>query len=914
MATPDGKQQSVRRRKWSVSSLDGSAAQARLRPPRFRVLRLEGLESRQMLAAELVSASISGGSGNTSSGNQQISDDGRFVVFQSNATNLVAGDNNQPTITDIFRRDLVTGQTVLVSMATTALGANNSSINPVISGDGRYVAFESFATNLVALGDSNGSASDLFLRDVVAGTTTLISRSVLLAATGNLSSFGPSISNDGRFVAFESQASDLVPIGVDNNGSFRDVFVWDRLSGQNTLLSTAVGTNTSGSRESFDPRISDNGQWVAFVSDASNLVANDQNGQVLDVFARPTVGGATVLISVNRSGVSGNNSSQAPSISDDGRFVAFTSNANDLVGFIDINSLQDVYLRDRLAGTTLLASIATNGQSGNSASASPMVSGNGRFVAFTSAATNLIPVDINSAQDVFVRDTGTSATLLVSTPVSGNFGANNNSFTPVISDDGRYVAFASTASNLVTNDINFGTQDVFRRDLVANTTLLVSLNAAGTGSGNSGSLGPAISGNGQGIAFQSTAADLVFNDTNQFVPDVFALTSSNQIVVTGADRGGGPHVKVLDGRSLSERYGFFAYNAGFTGGVRVATADVNFDGVPDIITAAGPGGGPHVRVFNGAAPGQQLPGPIGSFFAYAAGFTGGVYVAAADLNGDGHADIITGADTGGGPHVRVFSGATGAVLFSFFAFNLNFTGGVRVGAADVDGDGVRDILTATGPGTGSLVRVFSVASGSLIRELSPYGAFPGGVYVSAGDVNLDGRADIITGAGSTGGPHVRVFDGQTSAVLASFFAFDLFFTGGVRVGSVDTNSDGRVEILAATGPTTQGNVRLFSLDSPGVINQAVPYPGFGGGVFVAGSVPGAVGGSPIIAPQGVAQSSVSAVDPGVQQALRSGEINRFAALAQANQDSADQLLTSLEPANRRRLDDLTAIDALFAQL
>ena len=156
-------------------------------------------------------------------------------------------------------------------------------------------------------------------------------------------------------------------------------------------------------------------------------------------------------------------------------------------------------------------------------------------------------------------------------------------------------------------------------------------------------------------------------------------------------------MRVFDPLTGEERFGFYAYDESFTGGVRTATADVNFDGAPDIITAAGPGGGPHVKVFDGKT-GEQLDGDIGSFFAYESNFTGGVFVAAGDLNGDGHADIVTGADAGGGPHVRAFSGLDGSELASFYAYESSFSGGVRVAVADVDGDMLPDIVTGAGPG------------------------------------------------------------------------------------------------------------------------------------------------------------------------------------------------------------------------
>jgi hypothetical protein len=148
-------------------------------------------------------------------------------------------------------------------------------------------------------------------------------------------------------------------------------------------------------------------------------------------------------------------------------------------------------------------------------------------------------------------------------------------------------------------------------------------------------------------------------------------------IVTAAGPGGGPQVRVFSGANGQDLLSFFAYDVGFTGGVRAAVCDLNLDGVPDIVTAPGPGGGPHIRAFNGAT-GAQLPTAIGSFLAYAPGFTGGVFVGCDDVNGDGVPDVLTGAGAGGGPHVRAFNGATGAELIGVFAFTPAFTGGVFV--------------------------------------------------------------------------------------------------------------------------------------------------------------------------------------------------------------------------------------------
>jgi hypothetical protein len=405
----------------------------------------------------LVSVDSSGQQGADYSSHVAISANGRYIAFQSKVSTLVPGDGNNEA--DIFLRDTAAGTVTLVSVASDGTQANAGSFNPSISADGRYVAFESNGSNLVA-GDTHG-LRNVFVRDTVAGTTTLVS--VTFGATpgpADADSRDPSISADGRLVAFSSGASDLV-VGDNNNAS--DIFLRDTVSGTTQIVSVSLtGSGVPGNDGSFNPAISADGRHVAFDSDASDLVPNDTN--LTDVFVRDMHTGATKLVSVASNGAQGNDFSYRPAISADGRYVAFSSAASNLVDG-DENIARDIFVRDTAAGTTTLVSAASDGTQGNGESGSyepSSISADGRYVAFESYASNLLAGDSNSASDVFVRDTVTKTTTAASVTTNGTFGSGD-SFCGGISADARYVAYNTDAPNLVDTDANGSTSDVFLR-------------------------------------------------------------------------------------------------------------------------------------------------------------------------------------------------------------------------------------------------------------------------------------------------------------------------------------------------------------------------------------------------------------------------------------------------------------------
>jgi Tol biopolymer transport system component len=415
-----------------------------------------------------VSVDSNGTQGNAPSYSRSISADGRYVAFTSYASNLVSGDTNNDG--DICLRDTQTGTTTRISVDSNGIQGNTWSDSPSISADGRYVAFRSDSSNLVS-GDTNGTW-DIFRHDIQTGITTRISLDSS-GTQGNSRSYFPSISADGRYVAFSSGASNLVSGDTD---WYRDVFLHDIQTGTTTRISVD-SSGIQGNGDSDFPSISADGRYVAFESSASNLVSGDTNSMP-DIFLHDTQTGITTRLSVDSSGTQGNSYSHYPSISADGRYVAFSSGASNLVNG-DSNGITDVFLRDTQTGITTCISVNSSGPWWNTDSNFPSISADGRYVAFDSSASNLVSGDSNGSRDIFLRDTQTGTTTRISVDSSGTQGDSDSNY-PSISADGRYVLFNSFANNLVSGDTN-NEWDVF---VVPATTLFaLTVNKTGPGSG-----------------------------------------------------------------------------------------------------------------------------------------------------------------------------------------------------------------------------------------------------------------------------------------------------------------------------------------------------------------------------------------------------------------------------------------------
>jgi Tol biopolymer transport system component len=408
-------------------------------------------EEVQKLLTILISLHSDGTQGDDNSSAPVISSDGAFIAFESTATNLI--DNDLNGLRDIFVHEIATGSTTRVSIGSEA---DNSSFAPSINSDGTYVAFESTATNLVA-NDLNG-LSDIFVHDRNTGVTERVSVHTDGTEADDPSS-ASSISADGRFVAFESTATNL--IDNDSNG-LRDIFVHDRDTGTTERVSVHTDS-TEADNPSSAPSISADGRLVAFESTATNLIDNDLNG-LRDIFVHDRDTGTTERVSVKSDGTEANDVSFAPSISADGRFVAFESSATNLIDN-DSNGLRDIFVHNRNTGVTERVSVDSIGTQADDFSLAPSISADGGFVAFESMATNLIDNDLNGLRDIFVHDRNTAVTERVSVDTNG-IETDDFSLAPSISisADGGFVAFESSATNLVDNDLN-GLRDIFLRDL-----------------------------------------------------------------------------------------------------------------------------------------------------------------------------------------------------------------------------------------------------------------------------------------------------------------------------------------------------------------------------------------------------------------------------------------------------------------
>jgi Tol biopolymer transport system component len=471
----------------------------------------------------LVSGNWNGnGGGNDDSVSGQASTNGQFVVFQSNASNLVPNDTNG--VTDIFVRDLVAGTTTLVSVSTNGGPANRASTDPVMTPDGRYVAFISSASNLVP-GDANG-IPDIFVRDLAAGTNDLVSVGALLYS-GSTSPImaSPVITPDGRYVAFFSLAMNLVSAVPGTTTG--EVYVRDRLLGITTWASTNAAAIVSArlglsGMPAYHPRLSDDGRYVAFKAGSTTMYNRNYYAGAIVILQYDSTTGTTALVNTNGIGCSVDlDENDGPEMTPDGRFIAFDRHEGTL--FFPNSVYSSVHVWDSQGAVDTLVSDNGHGIQNSSSSYAPVITPDGHFVAFLSNVTNLTGNAISNGCHVYLRNLQSSTTQLVDVDTNGIGSTDDYRASLSLSADGRFVAFSSPDGRLVSLDKNRAT-DVFVRDLVAGTTEMISQRNAAvvpqSGDGSCWLPQLSVSADGRWVAFASSADDLVLNDTNQ-LPDVF---------------------------------------------------------------------------------------------------------------------------------------------------------------------------------------------------------------------------------------------------------------------------------------------------------------------------------------------------------------------------------------------------------
>ncbi len=507
----------------------------------------------QIADVRRITTTISDQQGNNVNAGWALSPDGTKLLFRSNSTNLVPGDTNN--LYDLFVKDLQTGAVTMVTSDSAGNEGNqhfNSDLFAAFSPDSSKVLFTSAASNLVA-GDTNGSI-DVFVKDLATGVTTRVSTD----AAGNQATLGggqltltqtPDVvfTPDGTKVAFLSASPNLVP--NDTNGTaVADIFVKNLATGAITLVSSDSAGN-EGNKTSIAQVFSPDGTKIAFLSDATNLVAGDTNNAT-DIFIKTLATGAITRVSTSGTGVQGDGNSLYFDFSPDGSKIVFYSLASNFAAG-DTNARHDVFIKDLSTGAVTMLSVDSGGNEGNDLSYLPQFSPDGHKVAFLSSASNLLPGDTNGRADIFVKNLDTGVLSVVTSDAAGNFG-NFVSDKIVFSPDSTKIAFISGSSNLVPGDTNFnGFMDVFVKDLATGEILRTSVSLYGA-QADSSSLVMQFSPDGSKLYISSQASTLISGDTNgrEDVFEVaFARTTDDTI------HGAGLNDRIFGGTGKDSLYG-----------------------------------------------------------------------------------------------------------------------------------------------------------------------------------------------------------------------------------------------------------------------------------------------------------------------------------------------------------------------
>lgn len=770
----------------------------------------------------------------------------------------------------------------------------------VISHSGQQVAFVSAAPAASVTGDPTVqdqlNTNDIFWWDASTGATKLASlRHGINAAVGNqvgIEALDPNISDNGNFVAYGSNlngASIDTSVALDNGNLTYDIFV-RAMDGTDPTKSSTAATRIPGKADligKYGPvdrpvgrYLSGDGLYVVFSTSVGADIITEQPDlpNSPDVFIRDlsnfdetSVALLSVATNKNPIGNVSTQFAQSPIISRGGSAVVFVAKAlgggedKQLVSgytsngaptelyvyFTPFNDTTATRLITAVNGTTSLGANGFLEQPVAGNPASYQVSADGNFVTFVSAATNLVnsALDVNGiGLDVFLRNTTVGSTEYISVGKDGKTGSTPSD-RPALSDDGRYVVFISSAPELGLGivDVN-GVTDAFLRDRQEGFTRAISTNSSGQTTPDGPTASVRIAAEGNYAAFVSRGKNLVTPSLKATVANLYGVElplaplfggGSKLLLTSGPLDGQLRTFTIGDDSKLSPQDSPFIPFVGATSAPRVAVGDVNGDGAADWVVVSGSGGGSQLRVVDGLSGGDVVP----AIATFEPSYTGGLFVAVADLTGDGKAEIIVSPDVGGGARIQIFSynGTALTLVANFFGIDdPNFRGGARVAAGDLDGDGLPEVVVGAGFGGGPRVATYAgktILSGSLgstpPKLFGDFFAFPGtdaatlrnGVFVATGDINGDGKADMIFGGGPGGGPRVfaldsalltaKALDSAYAAPLANFFAFDSNLRGGVRVAAKDLDGDELTDIIVGSGDNNPAQIRSYrSADLP----------------------------------------------------------------------------------------------------
>ncbi len=684
-----------------------------------------------------------------------LSGNGRWLAFIS-FDHLVSTDTNEWL--DVYIRDLNSGDTELISRTQGGTAGNSASLSPSASADGRWVAFASFADNLIS-GDTN-QVFDVFVNDRQTGIITRVS---VPPGGGEFEtdSFSPSISANGRWVAFGSLPSSLSVEG--EIVAYEKIFVHDRQTGETTLVNVSTGGELANGM-SYSLAISADGQWVAFSSQADNLVPGDTNASD-DVFVHNRLTGETTRVSVATGGAQANQASGLPSINGDGRIVAFGSSASNLVSGdtnangsgITFENGRDVFVHDRQTGQTTRVSVATGGGQGNGYSYGPSLSLDGRIVAFSSSADNLVSGDTNEHSDVFVHNRQTGQTTRVSVATGGG-QANDFSAVPSLSAAGRRVAFVSYADNIVPGAPGIANYGVFVHDPDG----FLPTNRGGSTD---------LDGNG--------TSDLLWRNT----------------------RTGSTAIWLLNGATIG--------STGFPGGVPLAwqvagIGDVNGDGKADVIWRHTTSATVAIWLMNGTT--------ISSVGFPASVPTAWSLQAVGDLNGDDKADLVWRNSNDGNTAIWLMNGTRIAASGFLGKVSLNWQ---LAGLGDVSSDGKADLIWRNG--TSHAVAIWVMNGLTMTSSGIPGNASPDLQFAGVGDVNGDGKTDLLWRNTSSGDVELWLLNGTAIASTGSLDGLSAQWQIE-QVG--DSDGDGKADVIWYN--TTTGAVRCWLLNGLAIASEAFP--------------------------------------------------------------------------------------------